>query len=245
MGNFDTTSSFAIILLAAVTHASFQLSVSVLTLMSGHALGRKTAHLRLLHLTGSYILGAGVMTLMLLSTMSLIITTVLPTSTPFLLWAIACGAVVGVGICVWLFYYRGRGTTLWIPRNFARFLNDRSKHSKSSAETFGLGLTTIFAEILFVFAPIFVTALVLVRLDPLQQLLGIVIYTGISLLPLLVVGAMIGGGHKLSNIQRWRESNKKFLQFAAGSGLLILGTYVYVERVIVSGVAAIATGGGQ
>lgn len=40
---------------------SFQLSVSVLTLLSGHALGRKTAHARLLRLTGGFIIGAGVM----------------------------------------------------------------------------------------------------------------------------------------------------------------------------------------
>ena len=66
MGNFDIYGSFAIILLAALTHASFQLSVSVLTLLSGHALGRKTAHMRLLRLTGGFILGAGVMTVLLI-----------------------------------------------------------------------------------------------------------------------------------------------------------------------------------
>jgi hypothetical protein len=34
----------------------------------------------------------------------------------------------------------------------------------------------------------------------------------------------------LSRIQRWREANKHFLQFAAGSGLLILGFFVYVNE---------------
>jgi hypothetical protein len=158
------------------------------------------------------------------------------------MWAISCGAIVGVGISVWLFYYRAnRGTSLWIPRGFAQFLAERSKHSKSTAETFGLGLTSVFAEALFVFAPITIAALVLVRLTPDLQLLGILLYSTVSLLPLLFVGLLIGGGHKLSYIQRWRESNKGFLQFAAGSGLLILGAYVYVERVIVTTVAA--TGG--
>ncbi len=243
MGNFDTTSSLAIVLLAAVVHASFQLSVSVLTLLSGHALGKKTAHHRLLRLTGGFILGAGAMTVFLLSTISLVLGTLLPTSTPLVLWAICCGAIVGVGISVWLFYYRSdHGTLLWIPRGFARFLDNRSKSTKQATETFGLGLTSIFAEILFVFAPIIVTSLVLIRLTPDLQLVGILLYSVVSLLPRLIVGALIGAGHKLSHIQRWRESNKRFLQFAAGSGLLILGAYVYVERVIVSGVAAL---GGQ
>lgn len=243
MGNFDATTSFAIILLAAVIHASFQLSVSVLTLMSGHALGRKTARARLLRLTTSYVVGAAVMTISLLSTIALILLTLLPGQTPPILWAMVCGAVVGVGVSVWLFYYRrGQGTGLWIPRGFAQFLNDRSKHSKHSAEAFSLGLTSIFSELMFVFAPLTVTALVLVRLSPNEQLLGIGLYALVSLLPLITVGFLVSGGHKLSHIQRWRETNKRFLQFTAGSGLLVLGAYVYVERVIVVGVAA---AGGQ
>ncbi|MDB5176593.1 MAG: rane protein of unknown function [Candidatus Saccharibacteria bacterium] len=244
MGNFDTISSLAIILLAAVVHASFQLSVSVLTLLSGHALGSKTAHHRLLRLTGGFIAGASVMTVLLLSSLSLILGTVLPSTTPLVLWAICCGAIVGVGISVWLFYYRDNhhGTSLWVPRGFARYLADRSKATKMASETFGLGLTSVIAELIFVFAPIVVASLVLIRLSPDYQLLGILLYSVVSLLPLFVVGALIGSGHKLSHIQRWRESNKRFLQFAAGSGLLVLGAYVYVEQVIVVGVAAM---GGQ
>lgn len=243
MGNFDFVTSFAIVLLAAAVHASFQLSVSVLTLMSGHALGRKTAQARLLRLTSGYIIGAAVMTISLLSTMSLILLTVLPGQTPPLLWAVVCGAVVGVGISVWLFYYRrGKGTGLWIPRGFAQFLSDRSKHSKNPAEAFGLGLTSIFSELMFVFAPLVVAALILIRLSPTEQLLGIGLYALVSLLPLIVVGFLVGSGRKLSHIQRWRETNKRFLQFTAGSGLLVMGAYVYVERVIVVGVVA---AGGQ
>jgi hypothetical protein len=240
MGNLDTFSSFAIILLAALTHASFQLSVSVLTLLSGHALGRKTAHMRLLQLTGGFIIGAGVMTVLLISFAAYLLQTILPVSTPSLVWAGWSGGVVGVGISVWLFYYRGeKGTSLWIPRLFADYLAARSKATKNSAETFGLGLTSIIGELLFAFAPLAISALVLIRLSPELQLLGILLYAGVSLLPLLIVGILIGGGHKLSDIQRWRETNKRFLQYSAGSGLLILGAYVYVQQVMVTSVAAL------
>lgn len=242
MGNFDTTSSFAIILLAALTHASFQLSISVLTLLSGHALGRKTAHLRLLRLTGGFILGAGVMTILVVSFIAYLLQTLMPSATPGIVWAAYSGGVVGVGISVWLFYWRHEpGTSLWIPRGFARYLADRSKATKNSAETFGLGLTSIIGELLFTLAPIAVSALVLIRLPLAEQLLGVLLYAGVSLLPLLTVGLLIGGGHKLSDIQRWREANKRFLQFAAGGGLLILGAFVYVQQVVTT--AAMATGG--
>ena len=242
MINIDILIPLALVALAAIIHASFQLSVSVLTLLSGHALGRKTAHMRLLRLAGGFIAGAGVMTLLLLSTSAYTLSILLPLHTPMVIWAIAAGAVIGLGVSVWMFYYRGhKGTSLWIPRGFADYLSGRAKSSKAASETFGLGLTSVMAELLFIFAPVLVASLILIRLSPELQLAGIVLYTAISLLPLLIVGSLIGGGHKLRVIQRWRETNKRFLQFAAGSGLFILGTYVYVEYVIVTGTVALGS----
>lgn len=231
--------SLAIIAFAALIHASFQLSVSVLTLMSGHAIGKRTRHARLLRLMSGFTAGAGVMTMLLVSFTAYVVGQLYGDRIPMVLWALACGILVGVGVSVWRFYYRpGRGTTLWIPRSFASYLNDRSKATKRSAEAFGLGLSSVSAEILFVAAPVIVSALVLIHLSPAWQLMGILIYTVISLSPLLIVSVLIGGGHKLSHIQRWRETNKNFLQFVAGSGLLVLGAYVYVEEVVTATVMA-------
>ncbi len=239
MGDFDTNSSLAIIVLAALIHASFQASVSTLTLMSGHALGKKTAHGRLLQLMGGFTGGVAVMSTLLLSTLAYVLSQLFASGTPFVFWAMTSGAVVGVGISVWLFYYREQhGTSLWLPRHLAHHLATRSKATKEAGEAFSLGLTSVISELLFVFAPLLVAALVLIRLTPTLQLLGVLIYVGFSLLPLLATGALIGGGHTLAHIQRWRESNKKFLQFAAGSALLVLGIYVYVDRVIVTSIAA-------
>lgn len=239
MGNFDTTSSLAIIVLAALIHASFQASVSTLTLMSGHALGKKTAHGRLLRLVGGFIGGAIVVTLLFVSTAAFLFAQVFPYGTPVIVWAAACGAVIGVAIAVWLYYYREqRGTSLWLPRGLADYLNDRSKATKRPAEAFGLGIISIFSELLFLFAPLLIAALVLIRLSPAYQLTGVALYVIVSALPLLIVGVLIGGGHTLARIQKWRESNKRFLQFAAGGALFALGLYVYVDRVIVTSIAA-------
>lgn len=244
MVSVDIISSFAIIALSAAVHASFQLSISVLTLLSGHALGRQAARHRLLRMVGGFVTGAALMTMLLLSFVSLILSVILPSVTPPAIWATSCGALVGVGLSVWLFYYRTRttGTSLWIPRGFAKYLGDRSKASKITAEAFGLGLTSVIAELLFIFAPLIVAALVLIRLSPDMQLLGILVYGAISLLPLLIVGTLISGGRRISHIQKWREANKIFLQFSAGTGLIVLGAYIYVEEVVVAGVAAL---GGQ
>lgn len=238
----DIVSSLSIVIFAALIHASFQLSVSVLTLMSGHAIGSKRSHIKLLGLTNGFLLGAAVMTTLILSTVAFIANQLFGNQAPLLAWAVSGGLLVGVGISVWAFYYRReKGTVLWLPRTFAGFLSERSKHTRSSGEAFGLGLTSVFAELLFILGPVLVSSLALIHLTPSWQLAGVGIYTFISLLSLIVVGGLIGSGHTLGGIQKWRESNKHFLQFAAGSGLLILGVYVFVEQVLTS--TARAAGG--
>ena len=213
----DIATSLAIVTLAALVHASFQLSVSVLTLLSGHSIGAKRSHARTLRLTSSFVFGAGVMTLLLLSFISLVLLTIFGQDAPQLIWAIACGLLIGVGIAVWFFYYRReKGTSLWIPRSFARHLSERSKATKSAAESFSLGLTSVISELLFIAAPLIISGLVIIQLPGIWLLVGIAVYTVISLITLFSIWVLISSGHRLSEIQKWRETNKHFLQFAAG-----------------------------
>ena len=72
------------------------------------------------------------------------------------------------------------------------------------------------------------------------QLVGIGLYTVISLSSLGIIYALIGSGHRISHIQRWREDNKRFLQFVGGGGLIVLGFYVYVDQVLSPTVLAAA-----
>ncbi len=236
----DIATSLAIVTLAALVHASFQLSVSVLTLLSGHSIGAKRSHARTLRLTSSFVFGAGVMTLLLLSFISLVLLTIFGQDAPQLIWAIACGLLIGVGIAVWFFYYRReKGTSLWIPRSFARHLSERSKATKSAAESFSLGLTSVISELLFIAAPLIISGLVIIQLPGIWLLVGIAVYTVISLITLFSIWVLISSGHRLSEIQKWRETNKHFLQFAAGGALTVLGFFVYVCKIIadVAGVA--------
>jgi len=229
----DIASSLAIVTLAALIHASFQLSVSVLTLLSGHAIGARQSQARVMRLTFGFVSGVGVMTLLALSFISLIFLHAFGTNAPLFVWAIACGLLMGVGLAVWFFYYRReKGTSLWIPRSFARHLSDRSKATTSGAEAFSLGLVSVLSELLFIIAPMIIAALVLVGLPGHWQLVGIAIYAVISLLTLFSIWVLIGSGHKLSSIQKWREDNKHFLQFAAGGALAVLGFFVYVCKIL-------------
>lgn len=235
----DILTALVIVAVAGLIHASFQLSVSVLTLLSSHSIGKKRSHGRLILLTDSFTIGVGVMTLLLLSATALFLQSL---SVPLeLIWMLCVGMLGGLGISVWIFYYRREtGTRLWVPRPIASYLETRTKATKHSAEAFSLGLTSVIGELLFIFVPIVVSALVLVQLPATWQLVGIGIYTVLSLFTLVVVNALIGSGMSISRVQRWREQNKGFLQFAAGAGLLALGFYVYVEQVLTPTVMAAA-----
>lgn len=237
----DIFTSLAIVAFAALIHASFQLSVSVLTLLSGHAIGAKKSRARILRLTTSFTTGAGVMTLLVLSLTSLILVHVFGTTIPLLMWALVCGLVFGIGIAVWLFYYRRNteGTELWIPRSFAKFLTERSKKTHQSAEAFSLGLTSVVSELVFIIPTVSIAALVLIGLPPVWQLAGIAIYTFISLLGLLMVWSAVGSGGSLARIQKWRAANKRFLQFSAGSALIVLGFFVYVTKILAAATGAL------
>lgn len=229
----DIATSLAIVTLAALVHASFQLSVSVLTLLRSHAVGSKQSQAKTIRLTFGFVSGAFVMTLLLLSFISLLLLNTFGKDAPQFVWAIACGLLIGVGLAVWFFYYRrDKGTTLWIPRSFARHLTERSKATTSTAEAFSLGLTSVISELLFIAAPLIISALVLVQLPGIWQLVGIAIYTIVSLVTLFSIWVLLSSGHRLSEIQQWRETNKHFLQFAAGGALTVLGFFVYVCKII-------------
>jgi hypothetical protein len=239
----NTLDSLVIIAIAALIHASFQLSVSMLTLLSSHAIGAKRSHRRLLRLTNSFVAGVFIMTVLLLCTTAFIAQLTPSMANAPLTWVAVCGLLLGLGLAVWIFYYRReQGTTLWLPRGLARYLSERTKATKQSAEAFGLGLSSVVAELLFILAPIALSALVLVHLEQQWQFVGVAVYVLVSLFPLLTVGALIGSGHKISRIQRWREQNKSFLQFIAGGGLIALGFYIYVAQVLAPTVVAAAGG---
>lgn len=223
----------AIIALAALIHTSFQLSVSVLTLVSGHAIGGKARHRQVMHLMSSFTLGAMAMVALLLSTIAFGAFIMFGTNVQPIAWATASGLLAGVGVAVWVFYYRqSTGTALWIPRSQVRMLHGRIKATESGAEAFSLGLTSVIIEVIFTAAPLAIAAFAILSLPHYLQFAAVVGYVIIATAPLLVMVGLVGGGHRISAIQRWREQNRTFIQMAAGTASFILAAYIYVNIVL-------------
>lgn len=220
-------SSLLVIGAAAIIHAMMQLGVSVLTLMSGHSLGARKAHSRLLRLNIGYIIGTGAMTFSIISAGMVISDSLLQATPPQALFAGLAILSILSSLSVLRFYYRrSPGTLLWIPRGLAEYLTKRAKTTKSSFEAVALGAMTAVMELPFTVAPIAIISVLMIFTSPSTRLAVILGYCLVTVLPLVIITGMIGAGHKLSTIQRWREDNKKFLQYASSFGLLAASLYI-------------------
>ena len=114
----DQITALAIIALAALLQSSFQLSVSMVTLLSGHSIGSKHSGRRTSNLIVSFWLGVVVMTTLVVSFLALLATVTFRGFVPAAAWGVVCGLMIGLGLAVWAFYYRRKsGTSLWIPRS--------------------------------------------------------------------------------------------------------------------------------
>ena len=230
----DYITSFIMIALVATIHASFQLSISTLTLMSGHSLGAQQSHQKLVSLVISFVLGVIFMTFLLLTSGIYMANTMIHYGIlQIVLWATACSALIIIGVAVWLFYFRpGKGTILWIPRFMAEYLTRRCSKTKSNGEAFSLGISSVVGEIIFLLAPIVVSILFIINMPIALQISGVALYILISVLPLVVVCILVNKQNKLSRIQKWREENKRFIQFMTGSIMLAVGFFVYASEVL-------------
>lgn len=226
--------SIVLVAYLAILHASFQLGTSVLTLMSGHSLMHRTAKKRLLTLNAAYILGVISMTLIILAGMTAAFVVWLPLEEIRTAWLILTSAAIVVGLLVITTYYRtGKGTRLWIPRSFASYLESRSKKTRNVIEAGALGVTSVVAELPFTAILMAMAALSLASTVMIEDYLGIIaIYCLVATLPLGVITLLLMGGHKLSRVQRWRESNKTFLQYASGIGIIVAGLFVWVNFIL-------------
>lgn len=229
----DYLTPLGIVALAGLTHASFQLGVSMMTLLSGHSLSAKRSGERTLGLVASFYCGAFVMSTFIVSFIAYVVTRLWSSEPSIWIWTTTSSLLIGLGLIVWITYYRpkGQGTQLWIPRGIAAFLSNRTKATRSGVEAFSLGLVSVLGELIFVAPPALAASLAISTLPPVWQLAGLLGYALIASLGLGIVVVLIGSGRRISTIQRWRETHKKFLQYVAGAGLIILGFFIYATYV--------------
>lgn len=229
----DMIVPFSEVFLAAVIHASLQVGLGALLLLYHSSLGK---HIRrkTRDLVDCYIAGIGTLVMLMLATLAFLLDRYFEGALYPEEIMIVVGMLVALAIAVWFFYYRrGKSTELWLPRSVARFIDRRAKATDSNTEAFSLGMLTSLAEMPFALVLLVIAANDILTLPPLYQLVAVMVYTIITIIPPVFLRLMIRKGQTVVDIQRWRVKHKTFFRILTGVGFLVLGCFMFSFEVLV------------
>ncbi|MBR3204344.1 hypothetical protein IKF81_01525 [Candidatus Saccharibacteria bacterium] len=225
--------SLGIVLLSGLLVASLQLPLGTFLLLF-HSSMSKNIPKKTKTLASSFISGATIMFFFLLCSACFLISAISFSGTLSIgSLLVILGILIALAIISFLFYYRRKGSTeLWLPRKVSRFINSRAKHTSDNSEAFSLGLFVVFAEQIFTLPLVILSANEILKLDKVYQTVAIVIFTLLSVLPLLIMRFIIRKGKNLADIQRWRLKYKNFFRLFSGSGYLILAIFLFAFQIL-------------
>ena len=89
-----------------------------------------------------------------------------------------------------------------------------------------------FAEAPFTLILIVVTANAILGLPQALQLLAVVLYAALSVLPLIVMRIAVRKGQTVVDVQKWRLSNKNFIRIVSGTGFVVLAVFLLVFKIL-------------
>ena len=218
----------ATIVLAGLVQTSLQLSLGGLILLyhasMGHHRRRKTRFL-----AKNYIIGAAEISFLMVCALGFLISTLFNGALKTEWLTVCVGVFLASAIVMWFFYFRrGHNTELWLPRSFARFINRRAKSTNDNIEAFSLGMLSSFAEMPLSIALYFVVANCVLNLSAQYQIIAILGYTLMSVLPLIALKLRIKTGRNVVDFQKARLRNKAYLRIISGSGFAVLAAFVWV-----------------
>lgn len=221
------------VLLAALVHASLQIQLGTLLLLYHASLGK---HIRKKTKTivSSYIAGIGTLVFLSVAAICFIFDRYFGKALYPEEVVIVVSMLVAIAVIVWGFYYkRGKSTELWLPRTVARFIDRRAENTNSNTEAFSLGVLTSLAEMPFTLVLLIVAANSILKLPGLWQLIAVVGYTIVAIVPPVVLRLAVRKGETITEIQRWRVQHKTFMRVISGVGFLVLGFFLFAFEVLV------------
>ena len=233
MQGLTLVENYAIVFLAAVIGATLQLGLGCLLLLYHASLGKHLAK-RTKKLVSSFTFGFAAMVALLLSTTIFIFTNTVKTMKPEITGVIV-GVLVALAILAWFFYYRRsdrKTTEIWIPKPVSKILSSRAEKTESTVEAFSLGLLACLTELPFTLVLFVVAAGAITNFSAFEQLLAVLLYTFINLLPLIIFRLAVRKSKTVVEVQKWRVKNRNFLRFITGIGYITLGLFLWAFKVM-------------
>jgi len=216
--------SIATIVLAGIIQASLQFGLGGLVLLYHSSTGRHKRR-KTRYLAKSYIWGAGAVSFLGVNAGAFVILNLFGGAMTQE-WIMVCvGALAACSLVMWMGYYRdGKGTELWLPKSFSRFITRRARRTNDNIEAFSLGILSAFAELPISIAIYFTVANCLLSVR--FPLLAAILYVAIAILPMFILKLSIKSGKNVVSAQKWRIRNKRFIKFFSGSGFAVLALFM-------------------
>ncbi len=221
-----------IVILAGFVHATLQLGVSALLLLYHANLGRqiKTSCKKL---AKNYLVGISLFTGLALASTCFFVLVVFSGPMPEATLMILAGVLAAFALAIWLVYYhRGATTELWIPRKFAKFINERAEQTDEDVEAFSLGMTMACAEMPFAIVLIITAADAILNLPQGMQILSIAVYIFSVITPMIILNVFVNQGKTIVDVQKWRVKNKNFIKVMSGVGYITLAIFLVAFKVL-------------
>lgn len=219
--------AFALIILTGIVQSFLQLGLGGLLLLYKNGFDKRDRR-RARFLTNRYILGYAFFLILMISTTAFMISRNMQTLSAFTMTVVVLFLVV-CALGMWTFYYKSRRSTeLWLPRTVRRYINTRAKETNSRIEAFSLGMLSSFVEMPFSIMLYIVAGNTILFLDNKYQIMAVLLYVFISILPMLLTKRLIKSGRNIAEVQRWRLKNKPFLKLMGGIAFLTLAAFVFV-----------------
>ena len=220
-----------IIAFAGLMQATLQLGVSALLLLFHATLG-KNIRKKSRELTLNFILGAALFTALTLASACFVILVVFGGKMPISAVLVLAVVLIAMAFGIWFLYYRrGTGTELWVPRSFAKFIVARSEKTDDNVEAFSLGMLAACAEAPFALGLIIAAGNSVIAMPQGMQILAILVYVVMAVLPMVLMHFFIERGRTVVDIQRWRVKNKDFMRVMSGVGYFILAVFLIAFKV--------------
>lgn len=218
--------NIATIALVGLVQASLQLNLGGLILLY-HASFGKHRRRKTRYLAKSYIWGAGAIGFLSVGTCSFLINQLFGGQMDQTWIMITVGAIAACGLIMWGLYYRNKHSTeLWLPRSITRYIRKKSRETNDNISAFSLGMLSSFAEMPLSIVLYFVAGNAITRMSGNYQLLALLFYTVLSILPMFILKVKIKSGSNVIAAQKWRLQNKAFAKVFSGSSFFVLGLFL-------------------
>ncbi|MGI6612126.1 MAG: hypothetical protein ACOX0Z_00925 [Candidatus Nanosyncoccaceae bacterium] len=226
------------LVLVAIFVMSLQLELSVATLMSGHSLGRQTSRRRLNQMLNQFTIGFMLITWLMFASVCLVVTNIdiiLQWLIDGMLWVfLIIALLIQATVTVIAQARHPKLPHPWLPKDMRTFLTTRATKTKSPAEAFSLGVTSLLACFSVLTLPLIVAAIATMWYLPGFLLVVItILFSLIVGAPLVIMQFFVLNDTPISAIQRFTIKHRRFFQIIqVVSLLLIIGliTSLLVEQ---------------